>query len=84
VRCNAGQVEIAQCDLGCTVEPIGMDDQCAQSQGSDYTGPGSATEDPADPGTDGNGGKAGGGCNGTGTPALWLGALILLVKRRRA
>jgi hypothetical protein len=84
VRCNNGQVEIQQCDLGCTVEAIGTDDQCAMSQGSgsgsDYSGPGTTPGDPADPGT---GGKAGSGCNSSGTPGLWLAALILLVKRRR-
>jgi N-acetyl-anhydromuramyl-L-alanine amidase AmpD len=81
VRCTNGQVEISQCDLGCTVEPIGTDDVCAQSQGSDYNGTatGSAVTDPGD-GTDG---KHGGGCNAGGNPAIWLISLLLLVKRRR-
>jgi N-acetyl-anhydromuramyl-L-alanine amidase AmpD len=81
VRCTNGQVEISQCDLGCTVEPIGTDDVCAQSQGSDFSGSatGSAVTDPGG-GTDG---KDGGGCNAGGNPAIWLTALLLLVKRRR-
>jgi uncharacterized protein (TIGR03382 family) len=80
-----GQVEIDQCDLGCTVQPIGTDDTCAQSAGSGDEGSGSdmAPVDPADPGMDGMKGKDGGGCNTGGTPALWLAALVLLVKRRR-
>jgi N-acetyl-anhydromuramyl-L-alanine amidase AmpD len=81
VRCTNGQVEISQCDLGCTVEPIGTDDVCAQSQGSDFSGSatGSAVTDPGG-GTDG---KDGGGCNAGGNPAIWLASLLLLVKRRR-
>jgi N-acetyl-anhydromuramyl-L-alanine amidase AmpD len=81
VRCTNGQVEISQCDLGCTVEPIGTDDVCAQSQGSDFSGSatGSAVTDPGG-GTDG---KHGGGCNAGGNPAIWLASLLLLVKRRR-
>jgi len=82
VRCTSGQVQIAQCDLGCTVQPVGQDDVCAQSQGSDFSGSaaGSAI---TDPGGDGPGGKHGGGCNSGGNPAIWLAALVLLVKRRR-
>jgi N-acetyl-anhydromuramyl-L-alanine amidase AmpD len=82
VRCTNGQVEIEQCDLGCTVEAVGQADVCAQSQGSDFSGSasGSALTDPGG-GTDG---KHSGGCNSGGNPALWLASLLLLVKRRRS
>jgi N-acetyl-anhydromuramyl-L-alanine amidase AmpD len=83
VRCLNGTVQIEQCQDGCDVMPIGTDDVChTASMGSNFDG--SATVDPAgsdgDPGTNG---KAGGGCNSGGTPPLWLGLLVLLVKRRR-
>lgn len=85
VRCVNGTVEIDQCANGCDVMPIGQDDVChvadgSGSDGSDYSGSGTVV-DPS--GDGGDKGKAGGGCNSGGLPPLWVGLLVLLVKRRR-
>jgi N-acetyl-anhydromuramyl-L-alanine amidase AmpD len=78
VRCVNGTVEIDQCTGGCDVMPIGTADVCHTDDGPPFSG--SATEDPV---VDGTNGKAGGGCNSGGMPPLWVGLLVLLVKRRR-
>ena len=89
VRCLNGVVQIEQCANGCDVMPIGQDDVChlaADGSGSDYNGSGGDGTgiDPIGSGGDtGGNGKAGGGCNSGGIPPLWLGLLVLLVKRRR-
>jgi len=87
VRCQSGVVQIEQCANGCDVMPIGQDDVChlaADGSGSDYGGGDGTGIDPIGSGGDtGGNGKAGGGCNSGGIPPLWVGLLVLLVKRRR-
>ncbi|MBV8761091.1 MAG: N-acetylmuramoyl-L-alanine amidase, partial [Deltaproteobacteria bacterium] len=86
VRCLNGVVQIEQCANGCDVMPIGQDDVCHVADtgsGSDYSGSGTVMDPGGSNGDSGSPGKPGGGCNSGGTPPLWLGLLVLLVKRRR-
>ena len=86
VRCQSGVVQIEQCANGCDVMPIGQDDVCHLADtgsGSDYNGTGTGVDPIGSGGDTGGNGKAGGGCNSGGLPPLWLGLLVLLVKRRR-
>nr|HEX4317817.1 N-acetylmuramoyl-L-alanine amidase [Kofleriaceae bacterium] len=84
VRCTNGQVEIEACTAGCTVEAIGVDDDCAVEA---IGGSGVGTRPVGFGGSDGGPGGGGGGCGvggGAGSPlALALGLGFGLWLRRR-
>ena len=86
VRCVDGNVEIDHCTNGCDVMPIGQDDVCHVADARLGRLGLQRERDrsiPSIQGHSGGNGKAGGGCNSGGSPPLWLGLLVLLVKRRR-
>ncbi len=72
-RCTNGNVELQQCTAGCTVEPVGQDDQCNQAPPQDDAGTTQPTGDaqpppptnrqPGDKPGNGNGPQASGGCS---------------------